>query len=133
VRSRAVLALALPAACLGGVELVITHVPLLIRYPLAIAAGSQDHQLLSLTGIRTAKGKWIRASDGCHQAFDMLADPRERQNFYSVGTDIPSPWKDMASRLEVRLPPVADPSPGGALDDITPATRERLRSLVYLD
>ena len=87
----------------------------------------------TLTGIRTAKGKWIRASDGRHQAFDTLADPGEQQNFYIEGTDIPSPWQEMASRLEVRLPPGADQAQDGALDDITPATRERLRSLGYLD
>jgi len=169
----------------------LVQVPLLMRYPAAVTAGSTDESLLSLAavpgrilqlagvveaessspagsdepavffqyqrpsgilerissslgldpspwdrtlmGIRTATSKWIRASDGRHQAFDLVADPKEQQNLFTGGQAMATHWQQLAARLERRLPAAADAAPGTALDDITPATRERLRSLGYLD
>lgn len=172
----------------------LVHVPLLLRYPAAISAGSLDHDLISLTdlpgrlltlagarasqtgaagdpgapdpreavffeyarplpvlerirarlgidpapwdrslrGVRTATHKWIEASDGRHQAFDLLQDPGETRNLQEVGVTPAGAWLDLNRQLHRRLPAAADSAAARPLE-MAPETRERLRSLGYLE
>ena len=48
-------------------------------------------------------------------------------------TDLEGRWQDLAARLEARLPVQTEGAPDAALDDLSAGTRERLRSLGYLD
>jgi len=102
------------------------HILDLIRRDLGIDPKPWDR---SLAGIRTATLKWIEASDGRHEAFDLSSDPGETRNL----TGLPPPeLAVLAARLRALVPAAGAPSPRPTPPGMPAETEQRLRSLGYL-
>jgi len=81
----------------------------------------------SLAAVRTATHKFIWASDGQHEFYDLRADPEERRNLFGV----PSPESAaLAALLQKHLTSSATPSPEES--EIEPHTLHLLEGLGYL-
>ena len=82
----------------------------------------------TLWGLRAVDAKWIEASDGRHQGFDLVADPWEKTSLAESAGELPAPVAALAARVRAgpRPPPVrpTEPPPDEALP--------RLRSLGYV-
>ncbi len=84
----------------------------------------------SLAGVRTRQAKWIEASDGRHQAFDLEADPGERTN---LALDDPAErFASLRARLEEGLLQRRRAHPSQRTTPLSPEAEERLRSLGYV-
>ena len=86
-----------------------------------------------LAGIRTRQAKWIEATDGRHEAYDLAADPGERRNLAVGGAAPPPDVAALAARLREAI--AARPRrPGvrGNAPPISDEAAEKLRSLGYV-
>jgi len=111
------------------------HLLGLIRDRLKLDARPWDRDL---TGVRTRDEKWIVATDGRNEAYDLTADPGERHNLaasWAGGeTAPPAPFDALASRIlsmksqraREHAPPKKTSPP------MSDESEERLRSLGYV-
>ena len=85
-----------------------------------------------LLGVRRGQRKWIDASDGRHEAYDLASDPGEDHNLFVPGQGVPSGFEPLAEALTARRrdvqPATRSGRPRTPGDDMT----RRLRSLGYL-
>jgi arylsulfatase A-like enzyme len=113
------------------------HLLGLIRDRLKIDPTPWDRDL---TGIRTLDKKWIVATDGRNEAYDLAVDPGERQNLAPREAEAlrrfppPPPFETLASQLREEMdrrararPPVKKTSP-----PMSEESEEKLRSLGYV-
>lgn len=56
----------------------------------------------TLRAVRTREKKWIEASDGRHEAYDLIADPLEQRNLVSAPATIPPGFESLAAMLAER-------------------------------
>lgn len=106
------------------------HLLGLIRDRLKIDPAPWDHDL---AGIRTRGAKWIEATDGRHEAYDLAADSGERLNLApAAGAATPPEWAALSARLREATAartkrPVSVKAPA-----ISDEAAEKLRSLGYV-
>lgn len=83
-----------------------------------------------LLGVRTADKKWIEASDGRNEAYDLAADSGETHNLFD-GRGVPAGFEPLAEELNERRARLGsrEAAPQQQLSD---ETLERLRSLGYV-
>jgi hypothetical protein len=82
--------------------------------------------------VRTAELKWIEASDGRHEAYDLRTDSDEQSNLVDERGTVPEAVSPLAGILDVvssRWVPRAESDPPPPISE---ETAERLRSLGYL-
>jgi arylsulfatase A-like enzyme len=100
-----------------------------IRDRLAIDPEPWDR---TLRGVRTSELKWIEASDGRHEAYDLRADPGEQRNLVEERGTVPeavSPLAGILDEVSSRWVPRAESEPPPPISE---EMAERLRSLGYL-
>jgi len=86
----------------------------------------------TLRGVRTSELKWIEASDGRHEAYDLRTDPGEQRNLVDELGTVPAtvaPLAGILDEVSARWVPRADSEPPPPISE---ETAERLRSLGYL-
>jgi len=106
-----------------------THTLELIRDRLGIDPAPWDR---TLRGVRTSELKWIEASDGRHEAYDLRVDPGEQNNLVDERGTVPevvSPLAGLLDEVSSRWVPRAESEPPPPISE---ETAERLRSLGYL-
>lgn len=76
--------------------------PGLIRMIERIAGRRLPEYDRMLRAVRTQEKKWIEASDGRHEAYDLVADPLEQRNLVTSPGTIPPGFEPLAAMLAER-------------------------------
>jgi len=106
-----------------------THILERIRDRLGIDPAPWDR---TLRGVRTSELKWIEASDGRHEAYDLRVDSDEQRNLVDEQGTVPEavlPLAGILDEVSSRWVPRAESEPPPPISE---ETAERLRSLGYL-
>jgi arylsulfatase A-like enzyme len=83
----------------------------------------------TLRAIRTSHHKFIWASDGKHELYDLRVDPHEERN---VITGEPETAAALQGMLEQRLGSIDEAASGAQSIDLDPVMQKRLKELGYL-